>query len=382
MGIAKKLCLPRVLAMEPPYRSPKEESKNEKEIWLDTNELQIPFSSLTVDSSEYHLYPEFQDYKLRKAYADYCNNVVNPDQVAIVRGADEAIEMMIRAFCIPEQDAIVDMPPTYAMYRLTAEMYGIDVITVPRLSSFAVDLPALSQVSEAKLIFLCSPNNPTGNRTNRDQLIQLLEQTKDRSLVVVDEAYIEFCPGSTCADLIAHFPNLVVIRTLSKAFGLAAVRCGFIVASEEVIDIVYRVMAPYPVPEPVTQVSRQSLSEQGLARMRSNVAEIESVKQTFVTTIRELECVRSIIAGYSNFILVEFQDERVDLSPLVQNHVYIRDVALGYGITPLHRRISIGTDAQMAELAHWLEVINTRYLDAINEAARHQVFSGSELPAF
>lgn len=367
MGIAKKLCLPRVLAMEPPYRSPKEESKNEKEIWLDTNELQIPFNGLSVDSAEYHLYPEFQDYKLRKAYADYCQNVINPDQVAIVRGADEAIEMMIRAFCIPEQDAIIDMPPTYAMYRLTAEMYGVNVVTVPRLSSFAVDMATLQNTPAAKLIFLCSPNNPTGNRTNRDELIQLLEHTQNDSLVVVDEAYIEFCPGSTCADLIARFPNLVIIRTLSKAFGLAAVRCGFIVASEEVIDIVYRVMAPYPVPEPVTQVSRQSLSQQGLERMQSNVAAIESVKNTFVNTIREMACVRSIIAGYSNFILVEFQDERVDLAPLEQNHVYIREVALGHGITPLHRRISIGTDDQMGELAHWLGVVNANYLNTVGE---------------
>ena len=96
--------------------------------------------------------------------------------------------------------------------------------------------------------------------------------------------------------------------------------------------------------------------------MQSNVASIESVKNTFVNTIREMACVRSIIAGYSNFILVEFQDERVDLAPLEQNHVYIREVALGHGITPLHRRISIGTDDQMGELAHWLGVVNANYL--------------------
>ncbi|MCY7296753.1 histidinol-phosphate transaminase [Alteromonas sp. a30] len=362
MGIASKLCLPRVLEIESPYRSPKEESKDKREIWLDTNELQNSFNGLTIDSSEYNLYPEFQDFRLRQAYADFCNNHINADQVAIVRGADEAIEMVIRAFCVPGEDAVVDMPPTYAMYRLTAEMYGVDVVTVPRLSSYAIDLQKLAKLTPAKVIFLCSPNNPTGNRTSREELISLLEHTKDTSLVVVDEAYIEFCPESTCVDLIEQYPNLVVIRTLSKAFGLAAVRCGFILASEEVIDIIYRVMAPYPVPEPVTQVSRQSLSEEGLERMQSNVKGIELAKRNFIEAIKDLACVRSIISGYSNFLLVEFQDESVDLSVLEDNLIYIREVALGHGITPMHRRISIGTDEQMQKIAQCLSAVDARFV--------------------
>lgn len=361
MTLAKLLCSPSLLKVDPPYRSPKEFCKDaDDQLWLDTNELQYPFEGFSVDSSNYHLYPEFQNRQLREAYADYAG--VDADQVLTVRGADEGIELMIRAFCTPNQDRIVDVPPTYSMYRLTAALFSIEVISIPRSDGFDVDIEKIKLYGNGKLIFICSPNNPTGNMLARNDLIDLLEHFKDRSIVVVDEAYIEFCPRSTCVDLIDKYPNLAVIRTLSKAFGLAALRCGFLVSSSEIIDIVRRVMAPYPLAEPVAQIAIQALGVQSRKRMEESVARITATARRFANEISRFECIKRAIPIKGNFILVEFRDENVDVDMISRQRINIRKLIPGHGINKLHRRISIGTEEQMERLIEAIEKVDDKYL--------------------
>lgn len=330
------------------------------QVWLDTNELQYSYQGFSVDSSSYNLYPEFQSRPLRESYADYAG--VDAEQVLIVRGADEGIELMIRAFCTPGEDRIVDVQPTYSMYHLTAALFSVDVMNVPRNARFDVDVEQLKQQGDGKLIFICSPNNPTGNILSRSALIGLLEHFKLRSIIVIDEAYIEFCPDVTCTDLIDKYQNLAVIRTLSKAFGLAGLRCGFLLSSREIVDVVRRVMAPYPVAEPVTQIALQALGAEGRGRMEESVVRTMATSKDFVGALGRFECIKSALRIQGNFVLLEFTDESVDIEMISRERINIRELILGYGITELHRRVSIGTEAQMESLLEIIEKMESKYL--------------------
>ncbi len=360
MSLVQKLGRETLLEVSPPYRSPKELSKDaQAQLWLDTNELQYAYGGFSIDSSNFHLYPEFQSLEVRAAYAAYAG--VEADQVLVVRGADEGIELMIRAFCTPGVDRIVNLPPTYAMYHLTAAMYAVGVIDVPRDPDFSVNVARLKQVDDAKLVFICSPNNPTGSVLVRDELRELLEHFRERAIVVVDEAYIELCPDSGFADLVDRYPNLVLIRTLSKAFGLAAIRCGFLLCNLDIADVVRRAMAPYPLPEPVAQIAVQALGPAGRRRMEQSVARTLATAEAFAAAVAHHRCLRvvGLIAG--NFLLVKFSDESVDIGLLERQGIHIRALTLGHGVTPLHRRITIGTEEQMAVLLAALAEVERRY---------------------
>jgi histidinol-phosphate aminotransferase len=360
MSLAKKLGRETVLKLSLPYRSPKEYCKNaQAQLWLDTNELQYSHGGFAIDSSNFHLYPEFQSLELRAAYAAYAG--VEAEQVLVVRGADEGIELMIRAFCRPGIDCIANLPPTYAMYHLTAAMFGVGVIDVPRDPDFSVNVARIKQVGDVKLVFICSPNNPTGNVLARDELLGLLDHFRERSIVVIDEAYIELCPDTCFADLIDQYPNLVLIRTLSKAFGLAAIRCGFLLCNLDIADVVRRVMAPYPLPEPVAQIAVQALEPAGRRRMEKSVARTQATAGAFVEALAHYRCLRVVGPIMGNFVLVKFSDESVDIGLLAREGIHIRELTLGHGVTTLHRRISIGTEEQMARLLEALAEVERRY---------------------
>ena len=195
-------------------------------------------------------YPECQPAEVIDAYAAYAG--VTPEQVLVSRGSDEAIELLVRTFCEPGKEEILICPPTYGMYSISAETCGVGIRTVPPLADFQPDVPAiLSQLEGVKVIFFCSPNNPTGTVLDREKLLTVLNATQNKAIVVVDEAYIEFCPQFSMVDLLNDYPNLVVTRTLSKGFALAGLRCGFTLANPEVIGLMLKVIAPYPIAEPV-----------------------------------------------------------------------------------------------------------------------------------
>ncbi|MCV5340544.1 aminotransferase class I/II-fold pyridoxal phosphate-dependent enzyme, partial [Escherichia coli] len=143
----------------------------------------------------------------------------------------------------------------YGMYAISAETIGVERKTVPLTSDWQLDLAGIeSNLDNVKLVIVCSPNNPTGNLVKREDIVSLLEMTKDRAIVVMDEAYIDFCPEASTVDLLSQYPNLAILRTLSKAFALAGLRCGFTLANEELINVLLKVIAPYPVPVPVAEI--------------------------------------------------------------------------------------------------------------------------------
>ncbi len=189
------------------------------DVWLNANEYPtaVPFE---LSQQTLNRYPECQPKAVIENYAAYAG--VKPEQVLVSRGADEGIELLVRAFCEPGRDAVLFCPPTYGMYSVSAETIGVECRTVPTKADWQLDLPAIADsLANVKVVYVCSPNNPTGQIINPQDFRTLLEMTRDKALVVADEAYIEFCPQATLAGWLAEYPHLVILRTLSKAFALA-----------------------------------------------------------------------------------------------------------------------------------------------------------------
>ncbi|EPC4927171.1 histidinol-phosphate transaminase [Vibrio cholerae] len=275
------------------------------DVWLNANES--PFNNeYKTDFARLNRYSDCQPKAMIQAYANYAG--VQPEQVLTSRGADEGIELLIRAFCEPNQDAILFCPPTYGMYANSAETFGVERKKVPLTADWQLDLPSIeANLDRVKLVFVCSPNNPTGNLVKRADIIKLLEMTQDRAIVVMDEAYIDFCPEASTVDLLAQYPNLAILRTLSKAFALAGLRCGFTLANAELINVLLKVIAPYPVPVPVAEIAVQALSPAGLARAKYQVLDLGANRAYLQVGLSMVPGVQ-VFEGWGNYLLVKFPD--------------------------------------------------------------------------
>lgn len=275
------------------------------DVWLNANES--PFDNeYKTDFTRLNRYSDCQPKALIQAYASYAG--VQPEQVLTSRGADEGIELLIRAFCEPNEDAILFCPPTYGMYAISAETFGVERKKVPLTQDWQLDLPSIeANLDNVKLVFVCSPNNPTGNLVKREDIIALLEMTKDRAIVVMDEAYIDFCPEASTVDLLAKYSNLAILRTLSKAFALAGLRCGFTLANDDLINVLLKVIAPYPVPVPVADIAVQALSEAGLARAKFQVLGLNANRAYLQVGLQMIEGLQ-VFEGWGNYLLVKFPD--------------------------------------------------------------------------
>lgn len=299
----EKLARQQIQALTP-YLSARRIGGN-GDVWLNANES--PFNNeYKTDFARLNRYSDCQPKAMIQAYANYAG--VQPEQVLTSRGADEGIELLIRAFCEPNQDAILFCPPTYGMYAISAETFGVERKRVPLTTDWQLDLPSIeANLDRVKLVFVCSPNNPTGNLVKRADIIKLLEMTQDRAIVVMDEAYIDFCPEASTVDLLAQYPNLAILRTLSKAFALAGLRCGFTLANAELINVLLKVIAPYPVPVPVAEIAVQALSPAGLARAKYQVLDLGANRAYLQVGLSMVPGVQ-VFEGWGNYLLVKFPD--------------------------------------------------------------------------
>lgn len=294
--------------------------------WLNANES--PFSNdFSLDTQRFNRYPDCQPESVLNAYAQYAG--LDKEQVLVSRGADEGIELLIRGFCNPGKDSILICPPTYGMYAISAQTFNVDVQKAPLNSDFSLDLAALENIAQSgnlpKLVFLCSPNNPTGTVIPQNQILAVLELFAGKSLVVVDEAYIEFSKDQTQTRLLAQFPHLVILRTLSKAYALAGIRCGFTLASNDIIKVLLKVIAPYPVSDPVAQIARQALSSSGVALMQEQVSYLQNEQEWLRTQLASLPGMQLQGDNKANFLLYRCQRKDALMQYLVQNGVLIRD---------------------------------------------------------
>lgn len=294
--------------------------------WLNANES--PFSNqFSLDTQRFNRYPDCQPESVLKAYADYAG--LNKEQVLVSRGADEGIELLVRGFCNPGKDSILICPPTYGMYAISAQTFNVSVQRAPLNEDFSLDLAALEAVAASdkvpKLVFLCSPNNPTGSLIEQEQINAVLDMFAGKSLVVVDEAYIEFSPQYNQTALLAANPHVVILRTLSKAFALAGIRCGFTLACNDIIKVLLKVIAPYPVSAPVAQIAHQALSENGVQLMHKQVNYLQAEQAWLKQQIATQPSMALQGNDKANFLLYRCQHKDALMQHLVKNGVLIRD---------------------------------------------------------
>ncbi|OCG75449.1 histidinol-phosphate transaminase [Gilliamella sp. Nev6-6] len=336
-----------------PYQSARRIGGN-GDVWLNANEFPVaPHFELKEQSL--NRYPEPQPEKVINRYAQYVG--VTPEQVIVSRGADEAIELLMRAFCEPTQDSILYCPPTYGMYQVSAETLGIETKTVPTTADWQLDLQGIKQnLDKVKLIYVCSPNNPTGNLINPDDIKMLLDIAKDRALVIIDEAYIEFSPESSVVSWLANYPHLVILRTLSKAFALAGLRCGFTIANKAVIAALQKVIAPYPLATPVADIATQALSKDGINTMKLHVINLNKQKEKFTNQLSQLPIVEKVYPSRSNYLCVKFQDNKEVFNTLWNQGIILRDQSKVIGQQNMIR-ITIGTQAECEAVISALKTI-------------------------
>jgi len=317
-------------------------------VWLNANENALAPEYQLCGS--YNRYPDCQPPALINAYAAYAG--VEPSQVLVSRGADEGIELLIRSFCEPQTqnqqgDSVLICPPTYGMYAISAESNQVQRTIIPLTAELTLYTAAIFAAPTPKLVFICSPNNPTGDLIPRQQIIDVLEFYKDKALVVVDEAYIEFAPQATVLNLLDSYPNLVVLRTLSKAFALAGLRCGFTLAAPDIINALKKMIAPYPLAAPVAEIATLALSNEGQLRMRQSVNTINTLRDAFITFASSQQGVLKVYPSNANYVLLQVKDAAACVAALVSEGILIRNQSSQIGLSQVVR-VSIGNPDEMA----------------------------------
>jgi histidinol-phosphate aminotransferase len=348
------LARPEIRAMQP-YSSARMEASG-GQVLLNANESAwLPVGDVGVGCNRY---PDPQPAALVDALAMLYG--VRREQLLIGRGSDEAIDLLVRAFCRAGKDAILIQPPTFGMYSVCAKIQNAGVIEVPLKSDFTLDVDAvLAALTPAvKLVFICTPNNPTGQLVPRSSVERLAQALAGRALLVVDEAYVEFVDqagaGSSVIDLIDRYDNLAVLRTLSKAWALAGARIGTLLAHAEVIALLKRIIPPYPLPLPCVDAALMALSGWGQASVRERIAIVRAQRNMMHTALARLPGVREVLPSQANFLAVRFEDAGAVYQKLLAAGIVVRDVRryphLGDAL-----RITIGTPEENALVLAVLE---------------------------
>jgi len=263
------------------------------------------------------------------------------------RGSDESIDLLVRGFCRAGVDNVVICPPTFGMYAVAARIQGAAVREVPlvRDSGFALDTTGVLAACDVntKIVFLCSPNNPTGNAMAPAAIEELLVALSDKALVVVDEAYIEFSGDRSLTTELSRFSNLVVLRTLSKAYGLAGARVGSLIAAPEIVALLGKVIPPYSIPQLTIEAVLATLGEGQLAIQRERVAQVRAERERLSAALPSCKPVQKVWPSVANFLLVDFAAPDAVLDAARAAKLLIRDMR---GVSPQSLRITVGTIEQ------------------------------------
>lgn len=330
----EKLVRPNVLAMKP-YSSARDEFTGEASIYLDANENSLGSS---IDGN-YNRYPDPLQTPLRIKLAELKG--IKPEQVFFGNGSDEAIDLLYRAFCEPLKDRSLIFPPTYGMYQVQANIHNtpVDEILLNPDYTLPVDKILKEINPQVKLMFICSPNNPTGNLIDKKSIIKILNSFQ--GLVIVDEAYIDFAPkGSSMATEIDNYPNLVVLQTFSKAWGLAGLRLGMAFAQKEIIHILRKIKYPYNVNELTQQCVLSALKSP--SKKEKMVAEILEQRSILIKEMQTLEGVLKIHPTDANFVLVNVKNATEIYKKLVDKGIIVRNRS-NVALCNNSLRITVGT---------------------------------------
>lgn len=329
-----------LLALKP-YSSARMEA-GPAAVMLNANES--PYLPFDGDALALNRYPEPQPAGLIERLAGYWG--VRPAQVFLGRGSDEAIDLLVRAFCRAGEDAVLVSPPTFGMYRVAAGVQGARVVEVPLRAEagFALDLDGVIQAElehPCKLVFVCAPNNPTGGDVALATIGELARALQDRALVVVDEAYVEYAARASAASLLDAHPNLVVLRTLSKAWGLAGARVGALLAAPEITGLLRRIMAPYPLPTPCVAAALAACAPAAASARAAHVAGTIGERARVAAALAAHSAVRELWPSAANFLVFRVDDAHATWQALVARGVVVRDVSHYLGLAGC-LRVSIG----------------------------------------
>ena len=300
-----------------PYSSARDEFKGYAQVFLDANEnsLGSPLPKW------YNRYPDPRQVKVKEKLG-LIKRIAVPN-IFLGNGSDECIDLLIRAFCEPGIDNIIICPPTYGMYEVSANINNVAIKRINLNENFQLDLPAIENGIDAhtKMIFLCSPNNPTGNSLNYEDIEAVMNNYF--GLVVIDEAYINFARQKSFLPALKEYPNLVILHTLSKAWGLAALRMGIAFASEEIIMVLNKIKPPYNINQATQDLALEAFDEVG--QVNEMIKEIINERSVLSKSLQELPVVQYIFPSDANFFLVKVTEPKKIYKYLLSKGIVVRD---------------------------------------------------------
>ena len=334
----EELVRPNILRLKP-YSSARDEFKDasSKMVFIDANEN--PFET------GLNRYPDPQQNLVKDELAKIKG--VSKSQILLGNGSDEVLDLIFRAFCEPKQDKAIILPPTYGMYQVLANTNDIELVSVPLLDSFEPNVTEIlkNQDSNTKLLFLCSPNNPTANSFGKNLVLELIE--KFSGIVVIDEAYIDFSEEESWLSKLENYSNLIVTQTLSKAYGLAGIRLGICYASKEIIEVLNKIKPPYNVNQLTQEAALTGLLNRD--KTLGEVKEIITDRKKLANNLEEISYIEKVYSSDANFLLVKVDDADKRYKELIVKGVVVRNRS-NQPLCENCLRITIGTPEENKEL--------------------------------
>ncbi len=339
----EKLVRKNVLKLKP-YSSARDDFQGTASVYLDANEN--PYSS------DYNRYPDPHQLKLKEKISQI--KKIPVDHIFLGNGSDEPIDLLIRAFCEPGTDNVLIPQPTYGMYTVSAEINNVEVKTVKLTPDFDLDVSSINKAvnDQTKLIFLCSPNNPSGNLLSFEKVKEVISAFN--GLVVVDEAYIDFTNQDGFIPLLKQYPNLAILQTLSKAWGLAAIRLGMCFASKEIVSVLNRIKPPYNISLLSQQAAEAGLQQE--ERKNKWVAEILHERSNLSQQLSKISLVKKVYPSDANFLLVKIDNAKSVYNKLVENGIIVRDRS-NVILCEDCLRITVGTPSENKALINQLNLL-------------------------
>lgn len=325
-----------------PYSSARDEYTGKEGIFLDANEN--PIGSATPEN--WNRYPDPYQFAIKEKLAAI--KACRPSQIFLGNGSDEPIDLIIRLTCEPKEDNIIILPPTYGMYEVSASVNNVQIQKIDLTDDYQLDTDAIIEAinQKTKLIFICSPNNPTGNIINREAILTIIDNF-EHGIVVIDEAYNDFSDEPSFIQELDNFPNVMVLQTFSKAWGLASLRLGMAFANEELIKLLNKIKYPYNINGLTQKLLIENIDNTDF--VKNSVNTLNHNRQLLAEDLSGLSIVEKIFPSDANFLLVKFQDAKAVFDYLIEQKTIVRDRSK-VKLCDNSLRISIGTSEENQHL--------------------------------
>ncbi len=331
-----------------PYSSARDEFSGAAKVFLDANENSLGTIPSPLGEGlgvRLNRYPDPHQVLLKEAISN--KKLISTENIFFGNGSDECIDILYRCFCNPGKDNVIICPPTYGMYEVSANVNDVEVRKATLQESFQLDVNAISSLvdSNTKLIWICSPNNPTGNNINKDDIKHLLSNFN--GLVVIDEAYIDFSAQASFINELNSYPNLVILQTFSKAWGLAALRLGMTFASAEIITVLNKVKPPYNINGVTQQLVLEALQQ--TEKLKENIKELIQLRIELKGSLEKLNIVEQVYQSDANFLLAKIKDATILYNYLLSKEIVVRNRA-NIILCDSCLRITVGTACENKQL--------------------------------